>query len=79
MYVARCTYVKCADAVPEAFGTSGCDMNIRSDAKQSEKVDYMHNSPLARRLVDHPGGCPWSNWRFYYREDRSLQAMDRGR
>jgi len=54
-------------------------MNIWSDKKKNEKIDYMHNDPVARGLVAHPGGCPWSSWRFCYRQDRSLQAMDRER
>jgi len=37
---------------------------------------YLHNNPVARGLVAHPGDWPWSSWRFYYREDRSLLAMD---
>jgi putative transposase len=55
----------------------GYDMNIWSDKKQNEKIDYIHNNPVVRGLVAHPGDWPWSSWRFYYREDRSLLAMDR--
>ena len=51
-------------------------MNIWSDQKQNEKIDYIHNNPVVRRLVAHPGDWPWSSWRFYYREDRSLLATD---
>ncbi|MDR3678173.1 MAG: hypothetical protein P4N24_22010 [Acidobacteriota bacterium] len=54
----------------------GYDMNIYRDKKQNEKIDYIHNNPVARGLVAHPGDWPWSSWRFYYREDRSLLAMD---
>ena len=36
----------------------------------------LHNNPVVRGLVTHPGDWPWSSWRFYYREDRSLLAMD---
>ena len=57
----------------------GYDMNIWSDQKQNEKIDYIHNNPVARGLVSHPGDWPWSSWRFYYREDRSLLAMDHPR
>ena len=55
------------------------DLNIWSDKKQNEKIDYMHNNPVARGLVSHPGDWPWSSWRFYYCEDSSLLAMDHGR
>jgi hypothetical protein len=37
----------------------------------------LHNNPVARGLVAHPGDWPWSGWRFYYLEDRSVLAMDR--
>ena len=52
-------------------------MNIWSDKKQNEKIDYIHNNPVARGLVAYPGGWPSSSWRIYYRKDRSLQAMNR--
>jgi putative transposase len=55
----------------------GYDMNIWSGRKHNEKLDDMHNNPVARGLVAHPGDWPWSSRRFYYREDRSLLAMDR--
>jgi hypothetical protein len=55
----------------------GYDMNIGSEKKQNEKIDYMHNNPLKRSLVAHPGDWPWSSWRFYYLEDSSILAMDR--
>ncbi len=54
-------------------------MNIWSDKKQNEKIDYIHNNPVARGWVAHPGDWPWSSWRFYCREDRSLLAMDHRR
>lgn len=52
------------------------DMNIWSEKKRLEKLDYMHANPVKRRLVDEPGQWPWSSWRFYYRGDASLLAMD---
>jgi hypothetical protein len=57
----------------------GYDMNIWSDKKQNEKIDYIHNNPVVRGLVAHPGDWPWSSWRFYCREDRSLLGMDHPR
>jgi putative transposase len=53
------------------------DMNIWSEKKQPEKLDYMHNNPVVRQLVKAPGDWPWSSWRFYYLEDVSIIAMDR--
>ena len=54
----------------------GYDMNIWSDKKRLEKLDYMHNNPVQRGLVSQPGDWPWSSWRFYYLEDRSVLSMD---
>jgi len=53
------------------------DMNIRSEKKQLEKLDYMHNNPVERRLVRSPGDWPWSSWRYHFLEDASTIAMDR--
>jgi len=53
------------------------DFNVWSEKKIQEKLDYMHNNPVERRLVEKPGDWPWSSWRFYYMEDRSVLAMDR--
>ena len=56
----------------------GCyDMNIWSEKKRLEKLNYMHNNPVKRRLVAQPGDWPWSSWRFYHLEDASILAMDR--
>ncbi len=53
------------------------DMNIRSSKKINEKLDYMHNNPVERRLVSSPSEWPWSSWRYYFLEDESIIAMDR--
>ena len=53
------------------------DMNVWSEKKKLEKLDYMHNNPVKRGLVGHVGEWPWSSWRYYYLEDKSVIAMDR--
>ncbi len=53
------------------------DMNIWTEKKKLEKLNYMHNNPVKRGLVTVPGEWPWSSWRFYYLEDASLLPMDR--
>jgi putative transposase len=55
----------------------GYDMNIWSEKKRIEKINYMHNNPVKRGLVAQPSDWPWSSWRFYYLEDRSILTMDR--
>ncbi|HEV2245619.1 MAG TPA: hypothetical protein VGW37_03120 [Terriglobia bacterium] len=52
-------------------------MNIWTEKKQLEKLDYMHNNPVTRRLVGSPRDWPWSSWRYYFLEDESIMAMDR--
>jgi hypothetical protein len=46
------------------------------EKKQREKLDYMHNNPVMRKLVSTPGEWPWSSWRYYFLEDASMIAMD---
>jgi REP element-mobilizing transposase RayT len=53
------------------------DMNIWSDKKQLEKLNYMHHNPVKRGLVKEPGNWPWSSWRFYFLDDASILRMDR--
>jgi hypothetical protein len=53
------------------------DLNVWSDKKRLEKLTYMHNNPVKRGLAKGPGDWPWSSWRFYFRGDASLWAMDR--
>ena len=54
----------------------GYDLNVWSPKKRGEKLDYMHNNPVVRKLVDQPGGWQWSSWRFYFLNDTSLLPMD---
>ena len=44
--------------------------------KIDEKLDYTHNNPFVRKLVDEPGDWPWASWRFYFLNDTSLSPMD---
>ena len=53
------------------------DLNVWSEKKRLEKLDYMHANPVKRRLVSSADQWPWSSFRFYYLEDSSMVAMDR--
>lgn len=55
----------------------GYDLNIWSEKKRLEELNYMHNNPVKRGLVAQPGDWPWSSWRFYYLGDRLILALDR--
>ena len=50
---------------------------VFSEKKLHAKLDYMHNNPVARRLVSYPADWPWSSWRLYYLRDASIARMDR--
>ncbi len=54
------------------------DVNIRSPKKRDEKLSYMHNNPVKRGLVKHPGDWPWSRRgrRFYFWNEGSILVMD---
>jgi putative transposase len=53
------------------------DLNIWSDTKAREKLEYMHGNPVKRRLASSPEQWPWSSFRYYHLEDDSLLPMDR--
>jgi putative transposase len=59
------------------FRIIGYDMNIWSEKKIHEKLNYMHNNPVKRGLAARPSDWPWSSWRHYYLDDGSVLAMDR--
>ena len=51
--------------------------NVYSRKKVLEKLDYMHNNPVMKRLVSSPDQWRWSSFRFYYLNDSSVLTMDR--
>jgi putative transposase len=53
------------------------DLNVWSEQKIREKLDYMHGNPAERGLVASADEWPWSSFRFYYLEDSSVLSMDR--
>lgn len=52
------------------------DLNVWSEKKRLEKLNYMHGNPVKRGLVMSPDQWPWSNFRSYYLGDSSALAMD---
>jgi len=52
------------------------DMNVWSEMKRVEKLNYVHGNPVKRRLVSSPDQWAWSSFRFYALQDSSLLAMD---
>ena len=41
------------------------DFNVWSEAKQIEKLKYMHRNPVVRGLVEKPELWAWSSFRAY--------------
>jgi hypothetical protein len=54
----------------------GYDMNVWTAKKDAEKLIYMHNNPVKRGLVKEPGAWAWPSWRFNFRNDALVFAMD---
>ena len=52
-------------------------MNVFSETKRLEKLNYMHANPVKRGLCSSPDQWPWSSFRFYFVEDTSVLRMDR--
>jgi hypothetical protein len=41
-----------------------------------EKLDYMHDNPVKRKLVPYPEDWPWSSWSYYEKAENGLIAID---
>ena len=50
--------------------------NVFTQKKKLEKLAYMHNNPVKRRLASFADQWPWSSFRFYFLNDSSLLRMD---
>ena len=51
--------------------------NVFTEKKRIEKINYMHNNPVKKRLESSPNQWPGSSFRFYYLNDSSVLTMDR--
>ncbi len=52
-------------------------INVYSEKKRLEKLNYMHHNPVKRGLVSSPGDWRWSSWRLYFLQDAPILALDR--
>ena len=52
------------------------DFNVWSANKLFEKLEYMHDNPVKRKMVRHPKEWPWSSWSHYAKPQRGLIAID---
>jgi REP-associated tyrosine transposase len=49
---------------------------VYTERKRLEKLAYMHNNPVKRKLVNSADEWPWSSFRFYQFGDATVLAMD---
>jgi putative transposase len=52
------------------------DFNVYTPHKRSEKIQYMHNNPVARGLTPEPGGWAWSSYRHYASGERFVVEIE---
>ena len=53
------------------------DLNVWSEKKRLEKLNYMHGNPVQRGMVTSPDQWPWSSFRFYFLGEESILPIDR--
>jgi len=52
------------------------DFNVWSDKKKIEKLEYMHQNPEKRGLMQDPKDWQWSSYGFYAGGDAGLVTID---
>jgi putative transposase len=58
------------------WNVRGYDFNVRTHRALLQKLEYCHKNPITRGLVERAEQWPWSSYRFYEFDDRSVLAMD---
>ncbi len=53
------------------------DFNIYNQETLNEKLSYMHNNPVRKRLVENPEDYPYSSCRDYMEKGEVLLKVDR--
>jgi len=56
---------KLAAKWPQFWQRRYYDLNVHSEEKVREKLDYMRFNPVKRGLVQHPRDWKWSSFQFY--------------
>src|SRR5271170_1192087 len=52
------------------------DLNVFTDKKRTEKLEYMHLNPVVRGLVVRPEDWVWSSFRDYWTEERGVVGVE---
>jgi putative transposase len=48
----------------------GQDLNVWSEKYIWKSIEYMHNNPVERRLVNSPDKWRWSSWKAWHQPER---------
>lgn len=64
-------------AAPTLWQRRFYDFNVWSTEKVLEKLEYMHENPVKRKLVLRAKDWPWSSWSHYAKQERGLITIDR--
>ena len=75
----RLPFEESAEPVRAFWQARFYDFNVYSERKRIEKLNYMHENPLKRKLVTHPKEWPWSSWGFYAGATKVLVQIDAGK
>jgi putative transposase len=63
-------------SLPQFWQPRFHDFNVWSEKKRIGKLNYMHENPVKRRLVENPKDWPWSSYGFYAKAERGLVRID---
>jgi putative transposase len=72
----RLPFAREAERAPAFWQRRFYDFNVWSSKKVFEKLAYMHDNPVKRKLVAHPEDWPWSSWSHYAKRQRGLIVID---
>jgi len=72
----RLSFASEGEEAPAFWQRRFYDFNVWSAKKIFEKLEYMHDNPVKRKLVSHPKAWPWSSWSHYTMQERGLIQID---
>jgi len=65
-----------SESYPHFWQQRFYDFNVWSEKKKIEKLEYMHQNPVKRGLVQDAKDWPWSSYGFYIGSDDGLVRID---
>jgi putative transposase len=73
---ARLLFPELAENLRRFWQARFYDFNVYTERKKREKLDYMHNNPVTRKLVRRPQDWPWSSYLSYEKGEKGLISID---